>query len=422
MEIGSLVLAILNFVLLIVLFVIFKKPAKADVDAELLQEVIAQFKEEIKKEAVATRENTAMSLGLQNSNIQGLLSIQRESLDKGLANTNEKFDYLTKAMGEALGEIRTEMKATVFEMRDSNEKQLEKMRATVDEKLSENLEQRFQKSFGIVAERLDAITKGFGEMQNLTSGMTDLKRVLSNVKTRGTWGEATLDYLLSQILTPEQYDKSVAISRSENADRVDFVINLPGKSSDKVWLPIDAKFPLEDYQRLVDATDETNVALAKRALAVRLRTEAVSIKNKYIKPPKTTDFAILYLPVEALFAEALQIRGLCDELQNKHRIILCGPTTLAALLNSLQMGFRSVAIEKRSSEIYKLLGAFRADFDTFCNIIEKTQKKLGEVTNEINRASDRTRKIQTRLDKVQIDTVSVSDTDDLAEGIASDEI
>ncbi len=419
MEIGSLILGIINLILLIVVLLVSRKPMKADSNAELLQEVTAQFKDEIKKEAVTTRESTAMSLGLQNSNLQALLSIQREGLDKGLANTNEKFDILTKAMSEALSEIRAELKGGAQEMRESNEKQLEKMRATVDEKLSENLEQRFQKSFGIVAERLDAITKGFGEMQNLTSGMTDLKRVLSNVKTRGTWGEASLDYMLSQILTPDQYDKSVAISRSENADRVDFVVNLPGKSSEKVWLPIDAKFPIEDYQRLLDATDETAVALAKRALAVRLRTEAISIKNKYIKPPKTTDFAILYLPIEGLFAEAVQIRGLCDELQNKHRIVLCGPTTLAALLNSLQMGFRSVAIEKRSSEIYKLLGAFRSDFDTFCSIIEKTQKKLGEVTTEINRASDRTRKIQTRLDKVQIDTV---DREELEEGIASDEI
>lgn len=259
----------------------------------------------------------------------------------------------------------------------------------------------------MVSDRIDAITKGFGEMQTLTSGMSDLKRVLSNVKTRGTWGEMALDNLLSQLLTPEQYDKNVALTKSENADRVDFVINLPGKTSDKVMLPIDAKFPLETYQHVLDAQNEVQIKEAKQALAVRLRAEAISIKSKYIRVPKTTDFAILYLPIEGLFAEAMQIRGLSDELLNNQRIILAGPTTLAALLNSLQMGFRTVQIEKRSSEIYKLLGAFKRTLKPSVRSL-KNAEKLGEVTTEIERAGKRTEYIQKRLDKVTTDDEGIA--------------
>ncbi|MEG1790765.1 MAG: DNA recombination protein RmuC [Clostridia bacterium] len=422
MEMINLVLLATCLILLIVITIVLLRngKSKSDKGIDIQQEVVAILREEIRREALATRESAVSGLNLQNTGIQNSLNMFRENVDVNLRAANEHTDILKRAVVEGLQEIRGEMKVAVQDMRQNNDIQLEKMRLTVDEKLTENLEQRFHKSFTMVSERLDAITKGFGEMQNLTSGMSDLKRVLSNVKTRGTWGESSLDNLLSQILTPEQYDKNVQISRSENADRVDFVINLPGKSTDKVWLPIDAKFPIEDYQRLIDAVDELSVADAQKALAVRLRTEAVAIKTKYIKVPKTTDFAILYLPIEGLFAEALQIRGLTEELQNKHRVILCGPTTLAALLNSLQMGFRSVAIEKRSSEIYKLLNAFKNDFQTFCSIIEKTQLKLGEVTAQINKASERTHIIQKKLDKVQIDEILPAD-EVLAVGEASDE-
>lgn len=396
METAIVILSALSAVLLIVTVILLIKGKKggSDGQTEISQELLSSIRSEIAREGAFTRES-----------VQGNLNSNREVTESAVRSENERAERLQKGVVEGLLTIRDEMKTAVKEMSESNEKNLEKIRLTVDEKLAENLEQRFQKSFAIVSERLDAITKGFGEMHNLTSGMSDLKRVLSNIKTRGSWGEASLDYLLSQMLSPEQYGKNVKVSRSETNDRVDFVINLPGKTNDKVWLPVDAKFPIEDYQRIVDAADDISLADAKRALSVRLRTEAVSIKNKYIKVPKTTDFAIMYLPVEGLFAEAMQIRGLSDELQNKHRVIMCGPTTLAALLNSLQMGFRSVAIEKRSSEIYKLLNAFKGDFATFCAIIEKTQQKLGEATKEITRASDRTRIIQKKLDKVQIEEV-----------------
>ena len=409
-SIVALVLGVVAVVLLIAVLALTVRGGKKknDSSVEIGQATVDVIKGEISRDGQTTRENVLSAMGLQNTSIQNALNANQTAILDTVRKEEERTERLQTNVYEGFATITTELKNSLKELNESNEKQLDKMRATVDEKLNENLEQRFQKSFQMVSERIDAITKGFGEMQTLTSGMSDLKRVLSNVKTRGTWGEMALDNLLSQLLTPEQYDKNVALTKSENADRVDFVINLPGKTSDKVMLPIDAKFPLETYQHVLDAQNEVQIKEAKQALAVRLRAEAISIKSKYIRVPKTTDFAILYLPIEGLFAEAMQIRGLSDELLNNQRIILAGPTTLAALLNSLQMGFRTVQIEKRSSEIYKLLGAFKKDFETFCQILEKTQKKLGEVTTEIERAGKRTEYIQKRLDKVTTDDEGIA--------------
>lgn len=402
----ALVLGVVAVILLAVtLALIIKGRKRTDATVEIGQATVDIIKGEVARDGQATRENVLNAMGLQNTTIQNALSANHSAIVETVRKEEERAERLQTGMYEGFATITTELKNSLKEINERNEKQLEKMRMTVDEKLSENLEQRFQKSFQMVSERIDAITKGFGEMQSLTTGMADLKKVLTNIKLRGTWGETSLDYLLSQLLTPDQYDKNVALTKSESAERVDFVINLPGKTSDKVMLPIDAKFPLEAYQHVLDAQTEIEIRDAKQALAVRIRSEAISIKNKYIRVPKTTDFAILYLPIEGLFAEAMQIRGLSDELLNNQRIILAGPTTLSALLNSLQMGFRSVQIEKRSSEIYKLLGAFKSDFETFCQIIEKTQKKLGEVTSEIERAGKRTQIIQRKLDKVTVDEI-----------------
>ena len=409
-SIVALVLGVVAVILLIAVLALTVRGGKKknDSSVEIGQATVDVIKGEIARDGQTTRENELSAMGLQNTSKQNALNANKTAILDTVRKEEERTERLQTNVYEGFATLTTELKNSLKELNESNEKQLDKMRATVDEKLNENLEQRFQKSFQMVSERIDAITKGFGEMQTLTSGMSDLKRVLSNVKTRGTWGEMALDNLLSQLLTPEQYDKNVALTKSENADRVDFVINLPGKTSDKVMLPIDAKFPLETYQHVLDAQTEVPIKEAKQALAVRLRAEAISIKSKYIRVPKTTDFAILYLPIEGLFAEAMQIRGLSDELLNNQRIILAGPTTLAALLNSLQMGFRTVQIEKRSSEIYKLLGAFKKDFETFCQILEKTQKKLGEVTTEIERAGKRTEYIQKRLDKVTTDDEGIA--------------
>lgn len=409
-SIVALVLGVVAVVLLIAVLALTVRGGKKknDSSVEIGQATVDVIKCEIARDGQTTRENVLSAMGLQNTSIQNALNANQTAILDTVRKEEERTERLQTNVYEGFATLTTELKNSLKELNESNEKQLDKMRATVDEKLNENLDNSFQKSFKMVSDRIDAITKNFGEMQTLTSGMSDLKRVLSNVKTRGTWGEMALDNLLSQLLTPEQYDKNVALTKSENADRVDFVINLPGKTSDKVMLPIDAKFPLETYQHVLDAQNEVQIKEAKQALAVRLRAEAVSIKSKYIRVPKTTDFAILYLPIEGLFAEAMQIRGLSDELLNNQRIILAGPTTLAALLNSLQMGFRTVQIEKRSSEIYKLLGAFKKDFETFCQILEKTQKKLGEVTTEIERAGKRTEYIQKRLDKVTTDDEGIA--------------
>jgi DNA recombination protein RmuC len=288
--------------------------------------------------------------------------------------------------------------------KDNNDK-LEVMRATVDEKLHATLERRLGESFKHVSERLEQVHKGLGEMQNLASGVGDLKKVLTNVKTRGTWGEVQLGNLLEQVMTPSQYERNVAVKR-RSSERVEFAIKLPNGPDENrpLWLPIDAKYPMEDYQRLI-AAREAGVAeqaeVLVRELVARIKSEARDIRDKYIAPPETTDFAILYLPTEGLYAEITQRPGLQEQLQREYRVMVGGPNTIAALLNSLQMGFRTLAIEKRSSEVWQILGAVKADFGKFGDLLEKTQKKLQEASNNIEAAASKTRVISRRLDKVQ---------------------
>jgi len=291
-------------------------------------------------------------------------------------------------------------------LQEDNSRKLEQMRATVDEKLQSTLEKRLGESFKQVSERLEQVYKGLGEMRNLATGVGDLKKVLTNVKTRGTWGEIQLGNILEQILTPEQYAINVQTKKNSN-ERVEFAIKLPGQGSDKdqvVWMPIDAKFPQEDYQRLLDAQDEADKDAADKSirnLEMRIKAEAKAIKEKYIDPPNTTDFGIMFLPVEGLYAEVLRRPGLCDILQRDYRVVVTGPTTLAALLNSLQMGFRTLAIEKRSSEVWELLGVVKTEFGRFGDVLSKTKKKLQEASNTIDKAEIRTRAIERKLRKVE---------------------
>jgi DNA recombination protein RmuC len=280
--------------------------------------------------------------------------------------------------------------------------QLEQMRKTVDEKLQGTLERRLGESFKLVSERLEVVHQGLGEMQKLASGVGDLKKVLTNVKSRGTWGEMQLGNLLEQVLTSEQYACNVATRPGSN-ERVEFAIRLPGRgnaSGAPVWLPIDAKFPKEDYERLVEAAEHADAAaleLAATQLENRIKLEAKSIRDKYVEPPHTTDFAILYLPVEGLYAEVLRRPGLLDVLQRDFRITIAGPTVLTALLNSLQMGFRTLAIEKRSSEVWQVLAAIKTEFGKFGEVIGRVQKKLQEASNVIDSAATRTRAIERQL-------------------------
>jgi len=275
------------------------------------------------------------------------------------------------------------------------------MRATVDEKLHTTLERRLGESFKHVSERLELVHKGLGEMQSLASGVGDLKKVLMNVKTRGTWGEIQLGTLLDQILTPEQYVKNV-VTKLGGTERVEFAIRIPSKDQDGefVLLPLDAKFPLDVYQRLVDASELAQkdvVEDAGKELESRIKMEARRIKEKYVDPPRTTDFAILFLPTEGLYAEVTRRAGLVEALQREFRVTVMGPTTVAAFLNSLQMGFRTLAIERRSSEVWALLGAVKTEFGRFGEMLEKTQKKLQEASNTIEDASKRSRAIERKL-------------------------
>jgi len=310
-----------------------------------------------------------------------------------------------KSNSEGMKTLRQTLETKLAAIQTDNNQKLEQMRQTVDEKLHATLEQRLGESFKLVSERLELVHKGLGEMQTLASGVGDLKKVLANVKVRGTWGEVQLDNLLEQILSPDQYAKNVA-TRPRSNERVEFAIKLPGRdeAGGVVWLPIDAKFPLEDYQKLLEAQEVGDVASmddAGRALETRIRNEARAIRDKYLEPPHTTDFGLLFLPIEGLYAEVIRRPGLSDYLQREYRVTVTGPTTLTAILNSLQMGFRTLAIEQRSGEVWQVLGAVKTEFGKFGEVLAKTKKKLDEARNSIDQAETRTRAIDRRLRQVE---------------------
>jgi DNA recombination protein RmuC len=310
---------------------------------------------------------------------------------------------LTASSGEQMERLRGTVEGKLEQIRTDNAARLEQVRQTVDEKLQGVLEQRLGESFRAVSERLEQVHRGLGEMQSLASGVGDLKKVLSNVKIRGNWGEMQLGMLLDQVLTPEQYATNVATNEFNGA-RVEFAIRLPGHDLGPVWLPIDAKFPQEDYQRLLEAQERSDVVgmeAAARQLEQRIRQCGRDICTKYLNPPQTTDFAIMFLPTEGLYAEVVRRAGLVDALQRECRVIVAGPTTLWAILNSLQMGFRTLAIQQRSSEVWTVLGAVKTEFGKFGGVLEKVQKKLHAATREMDQAGVRTRAIERRLREVE---------------------
>lgn len=313
---------------------------------------------------------------------------------------------MTRLNEQKLADMRRTMETQLQAIQQDNSRQLEQMRALVDEKLQSTLEKRLSDSFRQVSDRLEQVYRGLGEMRSLAAGVGDLKRVLTNVKARGTWGEIRLSHILEQILTPEQYAVNVA-TKKNSSERVEYAVRLPGRdggTEKNVWMPIDAKFPQEDYQRLLDAREAADREGAERSiksLEIRIKAEAKNIRDKYLDPPYTTDFGIMFLPVEGLYAEVLRRPGLSDVLQREYRVVIAGPTTLAALLNSLQMGFRTLAIEKRSSEVWELLGAVKTEFRRFGDVLAKTKKKLQEASSTIDSAEVRTRAIQRKLRRVQ---------------------
>lgn len=303
----------------------------------------------------------------------------------------------SQAASDRLGE---QLDKKLEKLTESTAANLEQIRQTVDEKLQSTLERRLGESFQQVSLRLEQVHRGLGEMQTLAGGVGDLKRILSNVKNRGIWGEMQLGVLLRDLLAPEQFAENVAVKQG-SAESVEFALKLPGSKDETVWLPIDAKFPQEDFQRLLEAREQADTAaadIALKQLERRLKSEARDIQNKYLCPPQTTDFAIMYLPIEGLFAEAVNLPGLLDELQRTYRVCVAGPTTLAALLNSLQMGFKTLAIEKRTGEVWRTIAAVKQDFVTFSLLLDKTKKKLQEASGHIDAAARRSRVINKRLD------------------------
>ena len=370
-----------------------------------LGEGLSAFREETRsaqREARAELQQGLTAFGETQARRLGEIgTLQKDQLDTFSSHLGE----LTRMNAAKLDAVRETVEGRLAALQEGNDARLEKMRQVVDEKLHATLEQRLGEAFASVSERLEKVHQGLGEMKALATDVGDLKKVLSNVKTRGTWGEIQLGNLLEQILAPEQYALNVA-TRPGRAERVEFAIRLPG-SDDRigpVWLPLDSKFPQEDYLRLVaasEAGDGGAVQTARRQLEQRLLGEGRTIREKYLEPPYTTDFGVLYLPVEGLYAEALRIDGLCERLMREHRVVVAGPTTVAALLNSLQMGFRTLAIEKRSGEVWNLLGQVKTEFGKFGDVLDKTRKKIEEAGNALDGAAVRTRAIERRLRGVE---------------------
>ena len=394
----------LILVLLVIVLVLANKAARSSSQAQLqyrlesLANAIDRLEASVKNEIVTNRAEASEAANHARAALTESLRLYGETFSTNLY-------MLTRSVEEKLHFLTGSLEKKITDMQSGNEKKLEEMRATVDEKLQKTLETRLGESFKLVSERLEAVHKGLGDMQQLASGVGDLKRVLTNVKTRGVLGEYQLENVLEQLLTPDQYAKNVKTKPGSNA-LVEFAVKLPGKEDkDKiVWLPIDAKFPKEDFELLMDAYDKALPELVeeyRKSFIKGIKKNATDIYSKYIDPPNTTDFAILFLPFESLYAEVLRTPGLFESIQRECRVIITGPTTLSALLNSLQMGFRTLAIEKRSSEVWQLLGAVKTEFGNFGTILEKTQKKLQEASNVIDEAGRRSRSIERKLRDVQ---------------------
>lgn len=412
-------LALLAVILLIVLVSRTAKLSFSEMVARLdqLEKNQARIEQAIKGEMALNREESAANGRLAREELGNSLkgmgdTIAGRMLEIATLQKNQlelfaaQLKSLTAGNEQRLDKLRETLETRMCSLQEDNNRKLEQMRATVDEKLHETLEKRLGESFKLVSDRLEQVHKGLGEMQNLASGVGDLKKVLTNVKTRGTLGEIQLGSLMEQILTGDQFEANVATRKGSSA-HVEFAVKLPGRDksgTETVWLPIDAKFPQEDYLRLVEAQEAGDIALidqASKQLEKTIKEMARLIRDKYLDPPHTTDFGIMFLPTEGLYAEVLRRTGLFETLQREFKVVITGPTTLAALLNSLQMGFRTLVVEKRSSEVWTLLGAVKTEFATFGSILEKTRKKLVEASNTIDTASVRSRAIERKLRGVQ---------------------
>jgi DNA recombination protein RmuC len=386
------------------MFLMRRMSAKPEQPNELVQleEKMDRLGKELRYDIMEASRNDRLELSQSLAQFQQTLT---EQLALMQANMNSQLLALGEGNTRRMAEVRETLDQQLQHMQQTNVAKLDEMRQTVDEKLQSTLEARLSESFKQVAERLEQVHNGLGEMKNLAQGVGDLQRVLNNVKTRGIFGEVQLEALLEQVLTIEQYSKQVETKPRSN-QRVDFAIKLPGRSDDgvSVWLPIDAKFPREDYERLLDAQDRADVVgaeAAAKAMEVRIRQEAKSIAESYLAPPHTTDFAILFLPVEGLYAEVLRRPGLMDLLQRDYRVTLAGPPTLLAILNSLHMGFRTLALEKQASEVWKVLGAVKTEFDRYGEWVAKVREQVQKAADTLDRADTRSKQMRRVLKGVE---------------------
>lgn len=412
-QIGAFIISLLIF-----LFILIERSSATKRDEKLKERIAASEKrieyleKLLDKTEKTLRDEMSLSRAELSNSIKGLTDslisrinemsklqhMQSDSIENRMAR-------LVETNEEKLEAMRKELESKLNNIMRENSEKLEAMRLTVDEKLSDTLEKRLGDSFRLVSERLEQVHKGLGEMQTLASGVGDLKKVLTNVKTRGIWGEIQLGNILEQILTPDQYHSNIP-TKKNSAERVEFAIRLPGKGGEgeEVLLPIDAKFPQEDFHRLVEASEKGDTKAmeeASKQFENSIKTEAKRISEKYINPPVTTDFAIMFLPIESLYAEVVKRPGLMEHIQERYRINIAGPSTMAAFLNSLSMGFKTLAIEKRSSQVWNLLGTVKTEFMKFGNILDKTNKKLQEASKTIEEATKKTRIIEAKLRDVE---------------------
>jgi len=406
------VLILLRFILLaistlLLIIVLIKLKANGSSGVEqAVREELRFGREESAQTARDLREEVSAGQKLSMDTMVRTIGEMSKSQNDQLESIARLIQELTESNRTGIEKLRSTIDAQLKHLQESNEKKLDQMRETVDEKLQSTLEKRLGESFKLVSERLEAVQHGLGEMQNLATGVGDLKRVLTNVKARGTWGEVQLGALLEQILTPDQYDKNVR-TRANSQESVEYAIRLPGRDDDPgscVWMPIDSKFPQEDYLRLVEAADAADMDAVQKATAALLRSvhsSAKEIQDKYLNPPETTDFAIMFMPTEGLYAEVLRQPGQVEKIQQDYRIVVAGPTTLSAILSSLRIGFRTLAIEKRSSEVWKVLAAVKTEFGKFGDVLSKVKRQLNTASNTIEQTGMRTRAMERKLRAVE---------------------
>lgn len=408
------VLTLVMVVVLVILNKLVKNTEQYKNELPRLQENTNQILKDYNKEFAESLQNVRIET---NNALHQFSQGMTSQIQQNNQIQSEKFDRLNQTVVTNLDKVKEQVDKNLSQIQKDNNEKLEQMRITVDEKLQASVEKRFNESFHLISQRLDMVQQGLGEMQNLATGVGDLKKVLTNVKTRGNLGEIQLKNILDQVLTPSQYEENVSVKNPN--ERVEFAIKLPNNqvNDEALLLPIDSKFPLEDFHRLLEAYDRNeDIDVTKRAFENAVKKNAKDISQKYINPPRTTDFAIMFVPTEGLYAEILRIHGLFESLQRDLKITVVGPANLVAFLSSLQMGFRTLAIEKRSSEVWELLATIKNEFHKFGTVLDQTKKKLQEASNVIDRASTRTRVIERKLSNVE--TLEIKDDNHLLDDVS----